>query len=87
MTSAYVRAVQVFTINKCQTCNSEAKRAYETALLQIAKIRRYGTMFNCFPDADARAQAQVGPGLATPLHTIMTALQTCVCMFDTVSLD
>ena len=24
-------------------------------------------MFNCFPDADARAQARVGPGLATPL--------------------
>ena len=24
-------------------------------------------MFNCFPDPDARAQARVGPGLATPL--------------------
>ena len=24
-------------------------------------------MFNCFPDADALAQARVGPGLATPL--------------------
>ena len=24
-------------------------------------------MFNCFPDADAWAQARVGPGLATPL--------------------
>ena len=24
-------------------------------------------MFSCFPNADARAQAQVGPGLATPL--------------------
>ena len=26
-------------------------------------------MFNCFPDADAQAQARVGPGLATPLTT------------------
>ena len=24
-------------------------------------------MFNCFLDTDAQAQAQVGPGLATPL--------------------
>ena len=27
-------------------------------------------MFNCFPDADAWAQAWVGPGLATPLFQI-----------------
>ena len=27
-------------------------------------------MFNCFPDADARAQAHVGPGLATPLLAV-----------------
>ena len=27
-------------------------------------------MFNCFPDADARAQARVGPGLATPLAVV-----------------
>ena len=26
-------------------------------------------MFNCFPDADARAKAWVGLGLATPLLT------------------
>ena len=25
-------------------------------------------MFNSFPDADTRAQARVGPGLATPLQ-------------------
>ena len=27
-------------------------------------------MFNCFADADARAQARVGPGLATPLTLV-----------------
>ena len=25
-------------------------------------------MFNCFPNADARAQTRVGPGLVTPLQ-------------------
>ena len=32
-------------------------------------------MFNCFPDADARAQARVGLGLATPLDD--TRQPTC----------
>ena len=30
-------------------------------------------MFNCFPDADTRTQAQVGLGLATPLHVTQAA--------------
>ena len=39
--------------------------------MQIAILRRY-RMFNCSPDADARAQACVGPGLATPLPSCCT---------------
>ena len=33
--------------------------------MQIAILRKYDV--KCFPDADARAQARVGPGVATPL--------------------
>ena len=33
-------------------------------------------MFNCFPDADAWAQAQVGPGLATPLPAVASCARS-----------
>ena len=32
-------------------------------------------MFNCFPNADAWAQARVGPGLAMPLFSSTTMLK------------
>ena len=35
-------------------------------------------MFNCFPNADARAQAQVGPGLATSLTTVESKVGSIV---------
>ena len=48
--------------------NSEVKERKETASLQIVMLRKYDVQL--FPVADARAQAWVGPGLATPLPVI-----------------
>ena len=48
---------------KRQTCEQESVGNGIIANSYTTKVR----CSNCFPDADARAQAQVGPGLATPL--------------------
>ena len=64
MTSVYVLVVQVFTSIK--------RQSEESRELQIAVVRKYDVI--CFPDADAPAQARVGPGLATPLFVLLMTM-------------